>query len=63
MKQRPCPVCSKPLVRAARSIINTKQTEEVDVCYEHGEWLDSGEFDRLMLAAFEAGLNLTKEAS
>lgn len=40
---RPCPVCSRLMD------IEVKHAIAIDVCPEHGIWLDSGELEKLVL--------------
>ncbi len=42
---RACPVCGEPLTPEQEGAI------QLDVCEEHGVWLDNGELDTLTMAA------------
>ena len=44
-----CPVCSK------RMEIRTVKSVTVDVCPEHGMWLDRGELDKITESARQEG--------
>lgn len=47
--QRPCPICKEPLLSS------TERGTTVDLCLEHGVWLDRGELDQLLSKVAMAG--------
>ncbi len=42
-RELPCPLCQKPMR------VESRRGVSVDVCDEHGMWLDRGELDQILM--------------
>jgi Zn-finger nucleic acid-binding protein len=54
--ERPCPVCGK------RMYVEKKSNVSIDVCADHGIWLDRGELDAIVMAARKRGRRRQRSA-